>query len=155
MKLLVISDSHGARDNLARFALLAHRLHADTVIHLGDHADDLSPQALPCPLITVRGNCDWISSVPQQRMERFDGVETLLCHGHLFGVKSGLGMLEAYAGRQGAALALFGHTHQSVVARRAGVLLVNPGTAQSVQFPSCAQITIQNAAVTQAEILTF
>ena len=133
MKLLVISDSHGARDNLARFALLAHRLHADTVIHLGDHADDLSPQALPCPLITVRGNCDWGSSTPVTGEYTALGVKIFFTHGHLYGVKSGEYNIVCAARERKAQVLLYGHTHNAFTDYEDGLYLMNPGSLSGWQ----------------------
>jgi len=154
MKLLVLSDSHGARANLKRFELLARELKPDYVIHLGDHADDLDMLDVPGRKLAVRGNCDLFSYEPPLRAETFGGVDVMLCHGHHYGVKSGLDNLEAAANSRGAKLALFGHTHQSIAKQCANTLLINPGAVVN-GYPSCALIELEKGEIRSYDILTF
>lgn len=154
MKLLVLADSHGARANLRRFELLARELKPDCVIHLGDHADDLDMLDVPGGKLAVRGNCDLFSCGPSLRAETFEGVAVMLCHGHQYGVKSGLDRLEAAANSCGAKLALFGHTHQSIAKQCVNTLLINPGAVVS-GYPSCALIELVQGEIHSYDILTF
>ena len=64
MRILVLSDSHGSAANCER-ALRLHRT-ADWLIHLGDGERDTAP-FFPMdgvPLLQVRGNCDFYSTLP-------------------------------------------------------------------------------------------
>ena len=84
------------------------------VCFLGDGLRDV--EALPlgrAMLYDVRGNCDWSTQadVPTERTVSLEGHRLLLTHGHLYGVKSGIGALATYAARLGADIVLFGHTH--------------------------------------------
>ena len=114
MELLVVSDSHGCVENI-QSALGRQLKTPDAVLFLGDGARDLDRLFLcDTPLWAVRGNCDWASSDFADRTERLlylEGHTILLCHGHEWGVKGGLGALIAHAAEVGADVVLFGHTH--------------------------------------------
>ena len=115
MELLIFSDSHGRAENI-QCALSRQVKAPDAVLFLGDGARDLDRIFLcDVPLWAVRGNCDWSSSDFADRTERLlylEGHTILLCHGHEWGVKGGLGALIAHAADVGADIVLFGHTHK-------------------------------------------
>ena len=123
MTYLILSDSHG-RPDLVQQAL--DRTKPDGILFCGDGLRDLTCAELPalaegCPLWAVRGNCDWLTSPlvignamyePEgELLIRPEGIPILLTHGHLQGVKGGLGSLISHAARMGARAAVFGHTH--------------------------------------------
>lgn len=115
MELLIVSDSHGRAENIQ--ATIERQVKApDAILFLGDGARDLDRLFLiDTPLWAVRGNCDWASSDYADKTERllhFEGHTILLCHGHEWGVKGGLGGLIAHAADLGADIVLFGHTHK-------------------------------------------
>ena len=115
MELLIVSDSHGRVENIQ--SALERQIKApDAILFLGDGARDLDRLFLvDTPLWAVRGNCDWASSDYADRTERllyFEGHTILLCHGHEWGVKGGLGALAMHAVEIGADIVLFGHTHK-------------------------------------------
>lgn len=114
MELLIFSDSHGCVENMSA-ALDLQIKQPDAVLFLGDGARDLDRLFLcDIPLWAVRGNCDWASSDFADRTERllyFEGHTILICHGHEWGVKGGMGALIAHAAEVGADVVLFGHTH--------------------------------------------
>ena len=58
-----------------------------------------------------------------------EGLSVFCCHGHRYGVKSGLARLAARAKELGCEVALYGHTHRAAVEEVDGVLCVNPGSA--------------------------
>ena len=127
MKYLVLSDSHGNVDNMAR---AVEREKPDGIIHLGDcwrDAEELHELFPRLPLEQVPGNCDFFTSAPPSLTISLDGVRIFLTHGHLFGVKSGLTRLTLEARRVGAQLALFGHTHRALLEEQDGLWLMNPG----------------------------
>ena len=115
MELLIFSDSHGRAENL--LAAEARQVkRPDAILFLGDGARDLSHLSIHnIPVWAVRGNCDWSSSDLADKTERIlylEGHAILLCHGHEWGVKGGLGALIAHAADVGADIVLFGHTHK-------------------------------------------
>lgn len=132
MKILVLSDSHGA-------ALLPafNKEAPDHVLFLGDgarDADRLYGISGAVPVCRVSGNCDLADSEPQTKILDLAGRRTVMTHGHAFGVKSGLAALAAYAKSVNADIALYGHTHAAHSETRDGVLLVNPGAAVNGRY---------------------
>ena len=118
MEFLIFSDSHGSASNMSR-ALDRQIKTPDAILFLGDGARDLD-RLFVCdtPIWAVRGNCDWYSSDLADKTERllhFEGHTILICHGHEWGVKSGMGALIAHAAEVDADIVLFGHTHVPTV----------------------------------------
>ena len=128
MKLLVLSDSHRTMKHM-RYA--AENTGPDAIIHLGDHISDALELQRQFPQIAfymVNGNCDIHSAGKNELLLEFDGVVVFVTHGHKYGVKSGQSALINAARDRGAALALFGHTHQVLLEQAPGGLwLMNPG----------------------------
>ena len=112
MRILVFSDSHG---NVARMKRVVERTEADLILHLGDGEADFEALKESYPgramMVAVRGNCDFLSDLPAERIFEFEGVRFLMLHGHTRGVKHGNGALEAYARIKEIDLVLYGHTH--------------------------------------------
>ena len=136
MKILVFSDSHGAGYKMKK-AALAHP-DAKMFIFLGDglrDADSFFDEYSHIPHVGVRGNCDMYSSfggesyLDEQTVE-VEGVRIFCCHGHKYGVKRGLMALCEEAKRRGCDIALYGHTHDSLITEMDGVTLINPGSAR-------------------------
>ena len=137
MKILILSDAHGETRKIER----AIKLHpdAEVVLYLGDGSRGacevfatLSPSTAA---VAVRGNCDWPFSggLNDEEILDLEGHRVLFCHGHKYGVKGGLGALIASAKRQGADIALFGHTHEPYeeYLPEYGLWLFNPGALSS------------------------
>ena len=112
MRILVFSDSHG---NVERMKRVVERTEADLILHLGDGERDF--EALQesyrgrAIFMAVRGNGDFLSDLPAERIFEFEGVRFLMLHGHTRNVKHGNEVLEAYARVQKVDLVLYGHTH--------------------------------------------
>ena len=134
MKILVISDSHG------RLAALREAVQAQPDASMllflgdGDREIDVLRDELPptMPLIAVRGNNDWASREPDDRVLEECGVRILMTHGHKYHVKWGLDEAIAAARAQNAQILLYGHTHVPFNEYRDGLYIMNPG---SVGFP--------------------
>lgn len=130
MRILVLSDSHRyAADALS--AIRAQRK-AEVIIHLGDGAGDIDSAKLERPgamFLSVAGNCDFASLLPYELTRTFDNVKIFMTHGYHYDVKNGLSQLEEKARREGAQIALYGHTHIPKVEYRDGLYLMNPGSA--------------------------
>ena len=113
MEILIFSDSHGSASNMSR-AFDRQIKTPDAILFLGDGARDIDNLfVVDTPIWAVRGNCDWYSSDLADKTERllyFEGHTILICHGHEWGVKSGMGALIAHAAEVGADIVLFGHT---------------------------------------------
>ena len=127
-KLLVLSDSHGARDSMLEAVRVEQ---PDYIFHLGDHIRDcewLREQVGKIPVLGVVGNCDYHAPGPEQILNTIEGVRIFGCHGHAYHVKYSLMRLRYAAMEQGAALCLFGHTHQPYLMEMDGLTLMNPGS---------------------------
>lgn len=119
MKVLVLSDSHGDRASVERVVKLEE---PDLTLHLGDYGRDLKEG------LSVRGNCDGLSSLPLKRKISLEGLEVLMVHGHREGVKNGLHGLYYLALEEEVDLVLFGHTHHRENLVKDGIRFLNPGS---------------------------
>ena len=135
MKILVLSDSHSGL-RFMRQAVAAVK--PDVLIHLGDHFDDGQVIAQENPHITVHqvpGNCDSFRcdpSVPKTLCYDVGGIRMLMTHGHLYGVKTSRGRLEAEGRAMKAAAVLYGHTHEADCRQdEDGMWILNPGSCGS------------------------
>lgn len=144
MKLLILSDSHGNIDNMAR---CVERVNPRRVLHLGDCLRDAQAlhQAFPqLPMDTVPGNCDWGSFDAPERLLEFGGVRVLMMHGHTRNVKASP-LAAQYAAREyGARVLLFGHTHRPMVDNDGTLYTMNPGAIGDPRRPTYGVLSIEN-----------
>lgn len=129
MKILVLSDSHGCADAIEAAFQAAEPF--DAVFFLGDGEREFLRRAASCtaPIYCVKGNCDWNEELKLSLIAEIGGRRFLLCHGHSFGVKSGLERLYYAAAVNDCEAVLFGHTHCRELEQDDGVTLFNPGSA--------------------------
>ena len=102
----------------------------DAVIFLGDITEDTLDirSVFPeLPLYRVAGNCDYERDDVKEC--KLGGKRFLLCHGHQYGVKTGLERLWTEGLRRQVDVVLFGHTHRQYAETRNGILYLNPGSA--------------------------
>lgn len=134
MKVLVLSDSHSVRV-IMRSAVALVR--PDAIIHLGDHYADgevIAEENMHVPVYQVPGNCDAHRCWGKPELLCLDvfGVRMFMTHGHRQHVKQTLALLCKEAREMGAAIALYGHTHEAYVHREDdGLWVMNPGTCGS------------------------
>lgn len=128
--VLVVSDTHGSRKGID--ALRARVDENDYLIHLGDGALDVRAElsAYPDKVYFCAGNCDYLSALPTEGELEIEQVKIFYCHGHTYGVKSGLEKLAKTAKERGCQVALYGHTHRVKIDVVDGVTLINPGSAR-------------------------
>ena len=103
MRILVLSDSHGAVENMARCVDLVE---PDHILHLGDclrDAEALHRLYPHIPLDAVAGNCDWALDAPTERLLELAGHRILMMHGH---------------------------THSPLVDKAGELWVMNPGTCE-------------------------
>ena len=143
MKLLVLSDSHGKID---RMQIAADKTKPDAILHLGDCFSDALELQRRLPgvkVYMVKGNNDWQPGGENELLLTLEGVTIYMTHGHHYRVKNGLHTLAERARQKKADLALFGHTHQSLVRQEPGVWLMNPG--QMLRHPvSYGIVTVED-----------
>ena len=126
--LIAISDTHGCNQPL--FSLMPRVEENDYVVHLGDGFSDFrsSYAEYPKKAFAVVGNCDMMPSIPEEEILEIEGSRVLCCHGHRYGVKTGLERLAYRAQELSCNVVLYGHTHRADITEMGGVTLINPGT---------------------------
>jgi putative phosphoesterase len=125
-KILVVSDSHGLTKELGALKE-RHREDVDLMIHCGDSqlmADDKEMAGF----VAVRGNCDFDSRYPLDRLEEIAGKKVYVTHGHKYSVKTTLMKLHYRAREVQADIVCFGHSHILGAEMIDGVLFLNPGS---------------------------
>ncbi len=139
---LILSDSHG-RAKLGKIASLAAE--NDYIVHLGDGAGDLRELITDYPekVYSLKGNCDFYGGQEECVIEA-EGLSVFCCHGHKYGVKSGISRLAARAKELGCEIALYGHTHRAAIEEIDGVLCINPGSAGAYGDPTYCYLVIHN-----------
>ncbi|WP_078391855.1 metallophosphoesterase family protein [Shouchella patagoniensis] len=130
MNVLVVSDSHGWKKELAEI-IDQKRDFVERIIHAGDSELDVGDQVLAGSQV-VAGNCDLFAAFPQELHLEWNGIPVYITHGHHHGVKNDLDQLISHASRSEAKIAVYGHTHIAKAEKKHGVLLINPG---SVRLP--------------------
>ncbi|HRN52723.1 MAG TPA: metallophosphoesterase family protein [Gemmatimonadaceae bacterium] len=141
IRIGLISDTHG---------LLRPQVHAvfagvDRILHAGDVCSDtiLIELGLIAPTQAVFGNCDdpWDPSLREALDLEIGGLRIHVQHGHELGRPKPVRVAAAYD----ADVCVYGHTHQQVIERVDGRLIVNPGAAGPRRFdlrPCVAILTI-------------
>ncbi|WP_026671532.1 metallophosphoesterase family protein [Alkalihalobacterium bogoriense] len=127
MKALIVSDSHGWKEELAE-VLNRHKEEVDLIIHCGDselHFDE----AILKDVVIVEGNCDVShSQFEEEIVTTIDGVTFYVTHGHLYNVKMTHVPISYRAEEVGASIACFGHSHIATSFSENGVVYINPGS---------------------------
>ena len=148
MRIGVFSDTHGDISGARRFFDSLAPL--DCLFHLGDCVPDgkkLS-KLFSCPLYAVRGNCDYRTEEPLERVVDLGGKRFLLVHGHQYYSFSSL----LYRGEEvHADMVLYGHTHMPDLSADGARLLLNPGSLSRPRggfTESCALILIDGKDLT-------
>ncbi len=133
MKFIVVSDSHGHFEKLN--SVIEKHSDIETVFFLGDgirEFEDIMDIYSSKKFYCVSGNCDLMSLKPSTNLAVLSEGKILYTHGDAYGVKTGLGKLTLQAQKQGALLALFGHTHLPFFEKREDIYLFNPGSLGSL-----------------------
>lgn len=128
IKLIVCSDSHGAKSKIEK---IFNDYTFDYLIYLGDGLQDIGAYENLENVIAVRGNCDFFSTYPAERVIEIAGKRFLITHGNTYGVKYGLGSFVKYAKSLGVDVALFGHTHSYVCETIDNITFANPGSLKN------------------------
>ncbi|HEX5179053.1 MAG TPA: metallophosphoesterase family protein [Gemmatimonadaceae bacterium] len=137
----LISDTHG----LVRPGVHRALAGVSLILHAGDVGGDdvLDELALIAPVEAVFGNTDEPDDprLAQELVREVAGVRIHVSHGHELGQPRPEPLAARYAGD----VLVYGHTHQALVTRVDGRLIVNPGAAGPRRFnlkPSVARLTI-------------
>lgn len=129
MRILVVSDTHGDLFSLKKVVMSQPK--AEVVIHCGDGEEQAQwikenfPEKM---VISVRGNCDWGSSLLTTEEITIEGKKIFITHGHLYDVKMTLTKLYFEAKSRNADIVCFGHTHIPLEDYSDGLYVLNPGS---------------------------
>lgn len=134
-RVIALSDSHGneqaLRDGIAQALQMGG---IDALVFLGDGLEDLqavkpmlAANGAQTKVVAVRGNNDWRYAANDEETFVISGARFFACHGHTLRVKYGMERLCFTAREREAQVALFGHTHQSMLEYQYGIWFVNPG----------------------------
>jgi putative phosphoesterase len=144
----LISDTHG----MVRAGVHHAFAGVELILHAGDVGGDavLDELELIAPTYAVYGNTDGTSD-PRlaATIDRgFGGLSVHVSHGHEVGSPTPARLLERYA----ADVIVYGHTHQQLVARADGRLVVNPGAAGARRFKLVPSVALLRIADGRAEV---
>ena len=148
MKIVVFSDSHG---NVTNMKKVVEKERPDHIFHAGDVARDADAlrSAFPdIPLEGVCGNCDHDSDMPAQLIADVQGRRVMLCHGHLYHVKLGMGAAVAAARKAKVDALVFGHTHEALCMESEGLWILNPGSIRDGWRPSYGVMELSQDGIT-------
>lgn len=124
----IISDTHG--DVNAAIKAVQQMPQVDFIIHLGDFVEDGKSleKKVGIEVICVKGNCDFHSTVPEDRLLEVGGKRIFITHGHRYEVKWNYNRIYYKALEMRADVVLFGHTHIATRFIEEGLLIMNPGS---------------------------
>ena len=134
-RVLIVSDTHGYAEGFKTVFARESAEGLDMVLHAGDlDGGEVKLRNLVglTPMLMVRGNNDYGTTLPAEQIFRLGGRMVLLTHGHRDHVNMGTEFIAQKALERGADVVIFGHTHEPLIEERGGVLLLNPG---SVTYP--------------------
>ena len=128
IKILVVSDSHGARKHLQK--IIDRERPFDYLIHCGDGAGDLEHVRLThdVTVLSVAGNMDRAGSRERLIETTLGDVRFLICHGDQFAAHYDYDRLLNEGLRRGVDIICCGHTHIPC-RHNHPPLLFNPGPA--------------------------
>ena len=101
-------------------------------------------------MYSVRGNCDFDARLAAEQILTLEGVRIFACHGHQYGVRYDRTRLFYRAEELKCTLALYGHTHVSLLEASGALLALNPGSPTSPRegrAPSAALLKIENGTI--------
>jgi putative phosphoesterase len=128
LKILVVSDSHGARKHLQK--IIDREQPFDYLIHCGDGVHDLDHVRLPqgVTVLSVAGNMDRAGSRERLFETALNGFRFMICHGDQFAAHYDYERLLNDGLCRGADIICCGHTHIPY-RHNHPPLLFNPGPA--------------------------
>lgn len=135
MKILIVTDSHGYINDL--FDIIEKEA-PQTIIWTGDYSSDGEECSFAFPNIKfhiIRGNCDMFDkNFSDNEIFEVEGKKIFITHGHLYGVKENMNLLEKYAESIDANIVCFGHTHISYYKEVNNIKYFNPGALKDGRY---------------------
>lgn len=122
----VISDTHGSRAAIE--AALNKLPEAKIWLHLGDNLQDADYIIEAGKTVySVRGNCDF-TNASTESVITIEKTRIYMTHGHRYDVDYDRSRLAYRAEELNCTVALYGHTHISLIEASGRLLIVNPGS---------------------------
>ena len=137
MKMAIISDSHGNKSGINKLFEIGG---FDYFFYLGDGLSDLGSYQYLDNVFVVSGNCDYLSSVENEKIFELDGIKFFITHGNNYGVKYSMSGIRDRAKELNVRVVCFGHTHRQLMEEREGILYLNPGSFKRVDGVSTGLI---------------
>ena len=131
MRIVVVSDTH-RNYRVLRDIVIKHENDSSLFLFAGDgerELNDIRDEFCNKTFYAVRGNCDFASIEQASRIVVANDVKIFLTHGDMYGVKATTANIVAAAKKNGAKIAVFGHTHLPFSGYEDDVYLLNPGSA--------------------------
>lgn len=136
MRILVLSDSHKHISNLIE--AINNEPTAEIVYFLGDGTYEMEEAKEIFEgkklFILVRGNCDFINTVPLCDIRNVDSAKIYASHGAEENVKLSYIGIKRAARENNCNIALFGHTHEKYYSYEDGLHLFNPGSIKEGSY---------------------
>lgn len=135
MRILVLSDSHRHIANLVE--AISNEPTAEIIYFLGDgtyEMDEVREIFKEKMFIVVRGNCDFMDTVPLCDIRNVDTCKIYASHGATENVKLSYIGIKRAAKEQMCNIALFGHTHEKYYSYEDGLHLFNPGSIKEGSY---------------------
>lgn len=128
MKILITSDTHSMYNKISD--LILEREDIDLLIHAGDGVDDCKyiNYETGIKYYVVKGNNDYFSDQPYEKVIQLLGHKILLSHGHKENIDVSINQLFQKALDYDCDIVIFGHIHRYVNIERNGILFLNPGS---------------------------
>ena len=135
MRIFVFSDTHGDASGMD---MVVSKAPPDMIIHCGDGMDDalLIKRKYPkIELHAVPGNSDRNQTAEREGYLQIMGHTVYIAHGDMFNHGKGAtrsgpeSEIAGHARRNGADIALYGHTHVATFSYEKGIYIMNPGIA--------------------------
>ena len=156
MKILILGDTHAQDDIFLR--ILSVEKNIDVMLHTGDFegSEFVYSELSDFPFYYIAGNNDFFTDAPYERIVELDSCRIFMTHGHRYNLHRGYMDLYREAVRQGASIAVFGHSHEPVAEYCKGVLMLNPGSTswprQENRKPSYIILTLEGGKAASYEI---
>lgn len=125
MKIVLISDSHGNKMGIDK---IFQSIKFDYLFFMGDGLSALGTYIYLDNVFAVSGNCDFFSSVDNERFVEPQDKKIFMTHGHKYGVKLNLNNLIKRGQELNADFVFYGHTHNQRVDKVGEMYTINPGS---------------------------
>lgn len=150
--IVAASDSHGMSSRLRELEQAYPQ--ADYYLFTGDLSD---PAFRHDPWISIQGNNDRNSILPEQKIVETPYGGILLIHGHQFPLRLRKDRIRSLAKEAGCRAAIYGHTHIPEIDQEKDIFVLNPGSlyrSRTEGGPGYALIRMDEHGI-QAKLLKY